>query len=112
MTRGDVAIEDIYDTHIVLIPKVSTPRSITQFCSISLCNVLYKIIAKALINKMSGFLNVCVHESHGAFIPGHQISDNVLVAYEILHILKNKKWGKKGNFALKLDISKVYDWVK
>lgn len=38
--------------------------------------------------------------------------DNVLFAYEILHMLKQKRIGRKGSMALKLDLSKVYDRVE
>lgn len=41
-------------------------------------------------------------------MPGRLISDNILAAYEILHFLKNKRMGKSGFFALKLDMSKTY----
>ncbi|KAM1400893.1 hypothetical protein ACFX2F_028112 [Malus domestica] len=34
-------------THVVLIPKVKELQDMTQLCPISLCNVLYKICAKA-----------------------------------------------------------------
>lgn len=58
---------------------------------------------------MSAILGNCINEAQGAFIPGRLISNNVLIAYEVLHSLKMNKRGKKGNFALKLDMSKAYD---
>ena len=39
------------------------------------------------------------------------IYDNVVVAYEILHTMNSMK-GKKSFMALKLDMSKAYDWVE
>ena len=36
----------------------------------------------------------------------------MLVAYETLHAMNNKRSGKKGSLALKLDVSKVYDMVE
>lgn len=89
---GDVAVEEISATHIVLTPKVSKPHM--QFRLISICNVIYKIIIKVIVNRMSGFLDCCIHETQGAVISSRHISNNVLIPYEILHTLKNKKWGK------------------
>ncbi|XP_028125122.1 uncharacterized protein LOC114322024 [Camellia sinensis] len=47
-----------------------------------------------------------------AFIGGRLISDNVLTAFEMFHFMKNKRHGKEGCFALKLDMSKAYDCVE
>ena len=40
------------------------------------------------------------------------ISDNILVIFETLHNLKNKRKGKSGLIALKLDMSKAYNRVE
>ena len=45
-------------------------------------------------------------------MPGRLITDNVLVAYEVLHTMQGRKKGKIGALALKLDVSKAYDRIK
>lgn len=46
-----------------------------------------------------------------AFIQGKNISDNILIAHEILDILRRKKGSKNSFGVLKIDISKAYDKV-
>lgn len=73
-----------------MIPNVDKPKNMSQFRPISLCNVVYKIIEKVLVNHMSTILR-SINEAQGAFLPRRHISDNVLIAYEVFHSLKMKK---------------------
>ena len=44
-------------------------------------------------------------------MPGRSILDNVIVAFESLHALKNRRHSQFGGVAFKIDISKAYDRV-
>lgn len=58
---------------------------------ISLCNVLYKFVAKVLSNRLKLVVGDVVGYSHNAFIARRLISDNVFVAFEVNHYLKCKR---------------------
>ncbi|CAL9025258.1 unnamed protein product [Prunus brigantina] len=77
-----------------------------------LCNVIYKIGAKVLANRLKQILSTLISESQSAFAPGHMISDNSIVAFELLHFMHKKTTGRKGYLALKLDMSKAFDRVE
>ena len=48
--NSGIILQNINITHIALIPKTKDLELITQYRPISLCNVLYKIISKMLVN--------------------------------------------------------------
>lgn len=68
-------------TVITLIPKKKDPMDITDYHPISLCDVSYKIIARAITNRFRATLGDCVNPHQSAFIPGRCITDNVLLGF-------------------------------
>lgn len=90
-------IESLNATNIVLIPKCPHPTNLANFRPISLCNVLYKLITKMIVNRFKDVLEMSVDSAQSTFFLGRLISDNILLAYEILHTLQQKRVGKKGS---------------
>ena len=105
-------IPDLNRTYIVLIPKIKNSIKVSDYRPISLCNVIYKIIAKVVANRLKQILPQIISPTQSAFVLGRLITDNVLVAYEALHTMHGRRKGKIGTLAMKLDISKAYDKVE
>ena len=99
-------------TFLTLIPKIHSPRKVIDFKPISLSNVLYKIVAKVVANRLKILLPKLISEHQSAFISGRLIIDNILIAHETLHHLKSKRSSRMGYMALKLDMRKAYDRVE
>ena len=71
------------------------------------------IILKTLANRLKECLPDIICETQSAFFPGWLITDNVLLAFEHLHYLKERPMhARKGHMALKLDMSKTYDCIE
>ena len=105
-------LKSINYTHLALISKTKSLDHMMQFRPISLCNVIYKNISKVLANRLKKVLHKVIANSQSAFVPGHLITDNILLAFEALHYMKTKRRGKATHMAVKLDMSKAYDCVE
>lgn len=98
-------------TKLVLIPKENDASDLKDFRPIALCNVMYKIISKCMINRLRPHLRSLILENQSAFLPGRLISYNTLIAFECFHAIHRAKKENEAFCAYKLDISKAYDRV-
>jgi len=101
---------EISNTLIALIPKVDPPNTYKDFRPISLCNIVYKIITKVLVQRLRPILNNIIGPFQSSFLPGRGTSDNSIVLQEIFHYMRRSK-KKKGYVAFKLDLEKAFDNV-
>ena len=100
-------------TYIVLIPKKNDRKYLSsEFRPISLSNVISCIYSKVLTNQLKIILPNVISDTQSAFVPDRLITDNTTVAFEVLHKMRNRRRGKRGHMAVKLDISKAYDKVE
>ncbi|KAK8504383.1 hypothetical protein V6N12_032884 [Hibiscus sabdariffa] len=100
--------EEANRTLLVLLPKVDTPKTLKQFRPISLCTVMYKVISKFLVNRVKPYLPAWVGQTQASFVQGRHITDNVILAQEVIHTMCRKK-GHKAWMAIKVDLEKTYD---
>jgi hypothetical protein len=96
------------DTHIALVPKKLSCLLPSDYRPISLCNVIYKLIAKSLVNRLKDHLVDYIHPSQQAFIEGRRISNNIIVAQEIAHSFSLSSHGSH-DFMIKIDLAKAFD---
>ncbi|KAL6203603.1 hypothetical protein ACLB2K_027303 [Fragaria x ananassa] len=100
--------ENLNNTLIALIPKVASPLSMKQMQPISLCNTLYKVVSKIIVQRLRPMMSMLVSPSQVSFIPSRNIIDNIIVAQEMLHKFRNSK-GNLEFMAWKIDLAKAYD---
>lgn len=88
-------------TQLCLLPKKPNLSLMTDLRPISLCAVSYKIISNILCARLKGILPQLVSPTQRAFVAGRLISDNLLIAHEMVHGLKTNPNCKGDYIAIK-----------
>lgn len=96
-------------TFITLIPNIDNPLSVAEFRPISCCNVLYKVIAKIIAERLQQVLPSIISSNQTTFIHNRAISDNILLTQELLKGYERKQISPRR--MLKLDIRKAFNTV-
>ena len=88
------------------------PKQDLSYRPISLNNVLSRIVSKVLANRLKKILPHIISMSQSAFLPDRLITNNVLVAFETMHCINQRSKREEGLMAIKLDMSKAFDWIE
>jgi len=73
--------------------------------------VIYRLIAKSLATRIKEELPDYIHHSQHAFIQGRRITNNIIIAQEIVHSFNLKSFNQEA-FVLKIDLAKAIDRIE
>lgn len=96
-------------TMICLIPKVPNPLEIWSFRPISLCTSLYKFFSKLLVRRIKTHTPSLISFNQVTFVTNRRVTNNVVIAQEVITSFKRKKKGSFGWMMVKLDLEKAND---
>ncbi|KAL4271913.1 hypothetical protein GQ457_13G011540 [Hibiscus cannabinus] len=109
--KGDALDPTLNRTTLVLIPKVESPQSFTDFLPISLCSVIYKLITNVIVRRLKRVMQDIILPNQTGFIADRPITEKIILNQEIVHSMKSKKT-KQGWMAIKVDLEKAFDRLR
>ena len=88
-----------------LIAKGEGAHNPHNFRPITLCNVIYKIISKVIVNRLKPLLPNLISPEQSGFVEGRKILDGIIPVHEVIQSLKRTR---RSGMMIKLDIAKSY----
>lgn len=75
--NGEGMKSSLYSTFIALIPKKVNATTVSDYCPISLFNILYELISKTITNNLKPFMHYIISSNQRIFILDWLITDNI-----------------------------------
>lgn len=94
---------------IILIPKVCNPQNFADYRPICLTNFISKVITRLLASRLAKILPKVISPEQAGFLQGRGITEQVLLAQEMVHFLDKRTRG--GQVIIKLDMTKAFDRI-
>lgn len=66
-------------TNLVLIPKLAHPEMITQFRPISLCNTIYELVSRIIVQRPKPYMVEIINPCQARFVSRRRTSDNIIL---------------------------------
>ena len=107
--RNDRLLKDLNNTAIALIPKTSQACKLGEFWPIRCSNIIYKVISKIIANMLKPMLQLCISNSHAAFLKGRSPGENVLLSSVLIRDYTKSSCQKSS--MLRVDLRKSFDTV-
>lgn len=85
--NGQTLLAEWYSPHstkarvMKMVPKKADKRCLKDWCPLTMLSIVYKIIAKLLVNRLSPHNNACISPQQTGLIPGHFILKNISLAW-------------------------------
>lgn len=101
-------LERLNRAYVVMIPKLTTAATPSDYRPICLQNCSLKIASKMLTTRLQGQISRLIDLDQTGFIKGRSISENFVYAMELVQCCHRRKLP---TLVLKLDFAKAFDYV-